>query len=101
MDGITWADYAIVAAFPLFIWGWGWEGWDRDTQTFIKNPVLFTLVNITGAILLLSGVLNQTYSSPDGGIDWLRQILVAFWRVLGLDPLCTLRADGLYQCGGF
>ncbi|MEO1640441.1 MAG: hypothetical protein AAFU41_14470 [Pseudomonadota bacterium] len=80
---MTWADYVIVAAFPFFILGWGTEGWNSSTQTFIKNKMLFVLLNTTGFVLLMLGLTNQIYASVDGGLEVLSQIWTAFARVFG------------------
>ena len=79
-----WADYLIVAAFPFFILGWGTEGWNSHTQTFIKSRKLSVLVITTGLVLLMTGLFYQDYSSADGGLEVLRQIWTAFARVFGI-----------------
>lgn len=78
------ADYLIVAAFTFFILGWGTEGWNAHTQTFIKSRKLFVLVNTTGFVLLMTGLFFQDYSSADGGLEVFGQIWTAFARVFGI-----------------
>ena len=82
-----WADYLIVAAFSVFILGWGTEGWNSNTQTFIKSRKRFVLVNTTGFVLLMTGLFYQDYSSADGGLEVIRQLSTAFARVFGIGAL--------------
>ena len=78
------ADYLIVASFPFFILGWGTEGWNTDTQTFIKDRKLFIAVNLIGFLLLVAGLYLQDYTSADGGFEVFAQIWTAISRVFGL-----------------
>ena len=78
-----WPDYLIVASMALFLLGWGWEGWNGITQTFIKNRLFFVAVNATGFVLLITGLVYQDYTATDGGLEVFSHIWTAITRVFG------------------